>query len=246
MLSVTMIVFARIILRYQHFDYFYFQQKYTDATLACEGKFYSVHKLVLSTCSDYFSDMFERLDNKNPIIVLKDIKCADLEALLDYMYLGEVNVKQSELSSLIKSAECLQIKGLAVPDDEPTKKTKKPEPLNSPSPKRQKIEDDAPKRNDANNKDSEKSIPSSSNNDTVANCDVPTVPQVKLEVPDQMSGDENQDILDVANDCFNESNEKFKDIDEDEENNICGNDISDIMPPSSTSFQFDSSSVSSK
>ncbi|KAB7493994.1 Longitudinals lacking protein [Armadillidium nasatum] len=98
------------------------KQLYTDATLACDGKFYNVHRLVLSTCSDYFSAMFDRTTCKNPIIVLKDIKCEDLEALLDYMYLGEVNVRQADLASLIKAAECLRVKGLAVPDDEPPQK----------------------------------------------------------------------------------------------------------------------------
>ncbi|XP_071528420.1 uncharacterized protein [Panulirus ornatus] len=98
------------------------KQAYTDVTLACDGKFYSVHKLVLSTCSDYFCAMFDKTACKSPVIVLKDIKCEDLEALLDYMYLGEVNVRQSDLASLIKAAENLRIKGLAVPDDEPPNK----------------------------------------------------------------------------------------------------------------------------
>lgn len=53
------------------------------------------------------------------MVVLKDIQCKDLEFLLDYMYIGEVNVKQNELSSLIKAAECLKVKGLAVRDDDP-------------------------------------------------------------------------------------------------------------------------------
>ena len=95
-------------------------------TLACDGKFYSVHKLVLSTCSDYFCAMFDKTACKSPVIVLKDIKSEDLEALLDYMYLGEVNVRQSDLASLIKAAENLRIKGLAVPDDEPPKKGSAP------------------------------------------------------------------------------------------------------------------------
>lgn len=33
------------------------------------------------------------------------------------MYIGEVNVKQTELASLVSVAECLRIKGLAVPDE---------------------------------------------------------------------------------------------------------------------------------
>ncbi|XP_066948860.1 longitudinals lacking protein, isoforms H/M/V-like isoform X7 [Macrobrachium rosenbergii] len=98
---------------------------YTDATLACEGKFYPVHKLVMSTCSDYFAEIFEKTPCKNPVVVLKDIKKSDLDALLDYMYIGEVDVRQSELAGLIKAAECLRIKGLAVPDEDPTKSQKK-------------------------------------------------------------------------------------------------------------------------
>ncbi|CAL4068347.1 unnamed protein product [Meganyctiphanes norvegica] len=97
------------------------KSNYTDATLAVEGKFYPVHKLVMSTCSEYFSDIFEKTPCKSPVIVLKDVRSHDIEALLDYMYLGEVNVNQNDLSSLLKTAECLRIKGLAVPDEDPTK-----------------------------------------------------------------------------------------------------------------------------
>ncbi|XP_071515045.1 uncharacterized protein [Panulirus ornatus] len=97
------------------------KESYCDVTIACDGKFYPVHKLVLSTCSDYFEQMFERTNCKHPIIVLKDIRHEELEALLNYMYVGEVNVLQNELAGLIKAAECLMIKGLAVPDEAPTK-----------------------------------------------------------------------------------------------------------------------------
>lgn len=89
-------------------------------TLACDGKFFPVHKLVLSVCSEYFDDMFKQTTCKHPIIVLKDIFHDDLEALLNYMYAGEANVAQSDLARLIKAAECLRIKGLAVPDEAPT------------------------------------------------------------------------------------------------------------------------------
>ncbi|XP_071541761.1 uncharacterized protein [Panulirus ornatus] len=94
---------------------------YTDVTLACDGRLYPAHKFVLSTCSEYFSDIFTSTTGNNIVIVLKDVRRQDLEYLLDYMYLGQVDVAQSELSSLIKTAECLRIKGLAIPDDEPQK-----------------------------------------------------------------------------------------------------------------------------
>nr|XP_027225013.1 longitudinals lacking protein, isoforms H/M/V-like [Penaeus vannamei] len=95
------------------------KQTYSDITIACSGRFYDVHKFVLSTCSDYFVEMMEKTPCKHPIIVLKDIRYQELEALLNYMYLGEVNVLQNELAGLIKAAECLRIKGLAVPDESP-------------------------------------------------------------------------------------------------------------------------------
>ena len=51
--------------------------------------------------------------------MLKDIKVSQLEALLSYMYVGEVEVKQNDLDELIKAAECLRIKGLAFPNEDP-------------------------------------------------------------------------------------------------------------------------------
>ncbi|XP_066982487.1 broad-complex core protein isoforms 1/2/3/4/5-like isoform X7 [Macrobrachium rosenbergii] len=98
------------------------QEIFVDATLACGGKLYAAHKFVLSTCSDYFKQMFTRSPSKHPIVYMKDVTARDLEALLDFMYNGEVNVPQSSLGSLIKTAEGLQIKGLAVPDDPPAPK----------------------------------------------------------------------------------------------------------------------------
>ncbi|CAL4171687.1 unnamed protein product, partial [Meganyctiphanes norvegica] len=103
------------------------KRQYCDATIACEGRFYKVHKMVMSACSDYLEHMFEETNLNNsvathPVIVLQDIRCKHLEALLDYMYVGEVNVVQADLPSLIKAADCLRIKGLAVPDDRTVEK----------------------------------------------------------------------------------------------------------------------------
>lgn len=95
------------------------KERYTDVTLSCGGKFYQLHKLVLSTCSEYFEKIFEQTPCKHPVIVLRDVSCDELEALLNYMYLGSVSVAQNDLSRLIKVAELFQIKGLAVPDEEP-------------------------------------------------------------------------------------------------------------------------------
>ena len=93
--------------------------------MACEGKFYGVHKLVLASCSDYFFNMFEKTPCKHPVVVLKDIQSKEIEALLSYMYDGVVSVAQTDLARLISAAEVLQIKGLAVPDEPPSSSIKK-------------------------------------------------------------------------------------------------------------------------
>lgn len=126
------------------------QERYTDVTVACEGKFYPVHKLVLSTCSEYFEKIFENTPCKHPVIVLKDVNRSDLEALFCYMYEGAVSVAQSNLGRLIKAAEVLRIKGLAVPDEPPISESggkrsgyhsHHTDDRSSPHPKRRRRED---------------------------------------------------------------------------------------------------------
>ncbi|KAK7793679.1 hypothetical protein R5R35_013158 [Gryllus longicercus] len=83
-----------------------------DVTLAAEGQYLQAHKLVLSVCSPYFKQLFKANPCKHPIVILKDVCHKDLEALLQFMYQGEVNVRQEELAPFLKTAEMLQIKGL--------------------------------------------------------------------------------------------------------------------------------------
>ncbi|CAL4060419.1 unnamed protein product [Meganyctiphanes norvegica] len=97
---------------------------YTDVTLACGSKFFEVHRLVLMACSEFFTKVFDRITCQKPVIVLNEVKSQELEALLDYMYLGEVDVQQKHLPGLIKAAEYLLIKGLAVPDEDPVQHSK--------------------------------------------------------------------------------------------------------------------------
>ena len=105
---------------------FIFQDCYSDATILCYGKLYPVHSFVLSTCSEYFEEIFKqcrRLNNRHPFIVVTDIHPEQMEALLNYMYKGEVNVPQEMLPELIKAAEAVKMKGLAVSDEDIHKPT---------------------------------------------------------------------------------------------------------------------------
>ena len=51
------------------------------------------------------------------VIFLKDTSAADLNAIVEFMYKGSVNVSQSQLASFIKTAETLQIRGLSGDED---------------------------------------------------------------------------------------------------------------------------------
>ncbi|XP_025270061.1 protein bric-a-brac 1 isoform X2 [Camponotus floridanus] len=85
-----------------------------DVTLACtEGPSIRAHKVVLSACSSYFQALFLDHPNRHPIVILKDVRFAELRTLVDFMYKGEVNVEYCQLSALLKTAESLKVKGLA-------------------------------------------------------------------------------------------------------------------------------------
>lgn len=85
-----------------------------DVTLACaEGHSIRAHKVVLSACSSYFQTLFVDHPNRHPIVILKDVRFAELRTLVEFMYKGEVNVEYCQLSALLKTAESLKVKGLA-------------------------------------------------------------------------------------------------------------------------------------
>ncbi|CAL1687379.1 unnamed protein product [Lasius platythorax] len=83
-----------------------------DVTLAVEGQLLAAHKLVLSVCSPYFKNIFKENPCQHPVIILKDVKHAEIVALLRFIYQGEVNVRQEDLPTFLKVAQMLQIKGL--------------------------------------------------------------------------------------------------------------------------------------
>uniref|UniRef100_A0AAG5CNE4 BTB domain-containing protein n=1 Tax=Anopheles atroparvus TaxID=41427 RepID=A0AAG5CNE4_ANOAO len=89
-----------------------------DVTLAAEGHLVKAHRLILSVCSPYFRKMFTQVPvNQHAFIFLKDVSHSALKDLIQFMYCGEVNVKQDALPAFISTAEALQIKGLTETGD---------------------------------------------------------------------------------------------------------------------------------
>ncbi|CAK1588125.1 unnamed protein product [Parnassius mnemosyne] len=83
-----------------------------DVTLAAGGQYVQAHKLILSVCSPYFKELFKMNPCEHPIVILKDVAHQELRQLLQFMYRGEVHVRQQELFAFLHTAELLQVKGL--------------------------------------------------------------------------------------------------------------------------------------
>ncbi|XP_072393838.1 uncharacterized protein [Diabrotica undecimpunctata] len=121
-----------------------------DVTLAVQGKCLKAHKMVLSVCSPYFKELFKSNPCQHPIVFMKDVSYEALSDLLQFMYQGEVQVSQENLTTFIKTAEALQIKGLTgdgngstdndvveVPVEKRTPHVEDYKPVSLPRPKKQ-------------------------------------------------------------------------------------------------------------
>ena len=62
-------------------------------TLVCEDAYkIDCHKAILATPSSFFSEILTKLKQPRPLIYLRGMWEADLVAILDFIYFGEVNV----------------------------------------------------------------------------------------------------------------------------------------------------------
>lgn len=90
------------------------QSHLTDVTLSAEGRTIRAHRVVLSACSSFFSDLFRTMEPPfHPVVVIPGASFGAIVALLTFMYSGEVNVFQDQIPMLLSLAETLGIKGLA-------------------------------------------------------------------------------------------------------------------------------------
>ncbi|XP_037923492.1 longitudinals lacking protein, isoforms H/M/V isoform X2 [Hermetia illucens] len=94
-------------------------QSFVDVTLSCEHGSIKAHKVVLSACSTYFQKLLLENPCKHPTVILpSDIVYADLKTIIDFVYRGEIDVTESELQGLLRTAEQLKIKGLCETTDQ--------------------------------------------------------------------------------------------------------------------------------
>lgn len=70
------------------------EEDFVDVTLACDQRSFTAHKVVLSACSPYFRKLLKANPCEHPIIILRDVRCEDIESLLRYVpTIGELSVR---------------------------------------------------------------------------------------------------------------------------------------------------------
>merc|ERR1712126_101188 len=84
----------------------------------------SAHKLVLSTCSEYFRKIFRNNNKHNhPLLCLDGLSSKELTSVLDYIYNGEVQIFQEDLDRFLAIAQKLKLEGLLGGTDDKVEET---------------------------------------------------------------------------------------------------------------------------
>ena len=78
---------------------------FIDVTLACEDMSINAQKIILSSCSPFFKRLLRAHTNPHPLIFMRGIKSRDLEAIVDFIYLGEANIFQEQLETFLALVE---------------------------------------------------------------------------------------------------------------------------------------------
>ena len=84
--------------------------KYSDVTLISDDyQLLPAHKFLLSSNSIFFRDVFDVTTDFKPVIFMHGIGAGVLNQILDYLYLGEVKIKQDSINAFMEAANKLKI-----------------------------------------------------------------------------------------------------------------------------------------
>ena len=97
-------------------------EDFADVTLVSgDQKIINAHKIVLSCGSGFFRTFLSNVKNPHPLIFLRGVDAKNLAVLVDFIYYGEVNMPEDDVEDFLSLATDLQVKGLAMPEEEKPK-----------------------------------------------------------------------------------------------------------------------------
>ena len=86
---------------------------FTDVTLVSDDeRQIDAHKIILSSVSSFFQKVLISNPHRKPLIFLKGIQYEKIIALLEFIYTGQTEVRQEEVSDFVTLANHLGIKGV--------------------------------------------------------------------------------------------------------------------------------------
>ena len=87
---------------------------FTDVTLVSDDNIQrNLHKVILSASSPFFRNIFMKNPHSNPLLFIKGVKDAQLQSIINFVYLGETEVAHKDIDIFLAIARDLQIKRLS-------------------------------------------------------------------------------------------------------------------------------------
>ena len=82
-----------------------YNKDFTDVTLVCEeNKQVKAHKVVISSCGEFFKSILIQNPHQHPLVYLHGVSFVQLQAILNFAYLGQTQVEQQYLQSFLQAA----------------------------------------------------------------------------------------------------------------------------------------------
>ena len=80
-----------------------------DGTIIASGEHFSVHRIILASCSEYFRDIFKRNDNLRDIQLGNAISKLGVELLLQYAYTSKITLTLENVHTVLLAAVHLRM-----------------------------------------------------------------------------------------------------------------------------------------
>ena len=93
----------------------YQDKHFTDVTLVSDDDIQvAAHKVVLSSCSSVLRKLLLNNPHPHPLLYLRGINHQHMQAIIQYMYCGEVRVPQQDINEFISICNDLKVKDLCL------------------------------------------------------------------------------------------------------------------------------------
>ena len=94
-------------------------EHFINVTLVCDdGKQFDAHKVILSSSSSVFQSMLTANKRQShPIIHLRGTSGKDFQRVLDFMYLGQVEVPEDDMDNFLAVATDFKVRGIVESTD---------------------------------------------------------------------------------------------------------------------------------